>query len=180
MLFRSIVVDNAIVVVEAVHVKMHNEKLPPAKATEAAIREIGGAIIAITLVMSAVFVPVGFMSGTVGIFYRQFSLTLAVAIVISGVNALTLSPALCALMLKPVSHDKKVKKSLLARFFDGFNKRYDHLERRYKINLRLFLNRRFLTYASLIIFCLATWGMTFRSEERRVGKECRSRWSPYH
>ena len=157
----GIVVDNAIVVVEAVHVKMHNEKLPPAKATEAAIREIGGAIIAITLVMSAVFVPVGFMSGTVGIFYRQFSLTLAVAIVISGVNALTLSPALCALMLKPVSHDKKVKKSLLARFFDGFNKRYDHLERRYKINLRLFLNRRFLTYASLIIFCLATWGMTF-------------------
>ena len=156
----GIVVDNAIVV-EAVHVKMHNEKLPPAKATEAAIREIGGAIIAITLVMSAVFVPVGFMSGTVGIFYRQFSLTLAVAIVISGVNALTLSPALCALMLKPVSHDKKVKKSLLARFFDGFNKRYDHLERRYKINLRLFLNRRFLTYASLIIFCLATWGMTF-------------------
>ena len=148
----GIVVDNAIVVVEAVHVKMHNEKLPPAKATEAAIREIGGAIIAITLVMSAVFVPVGFMSGTVGIFYRQFSLTLAVAIVISGVNAL---------MLKPVSHDKKVKKSLLARFFDGFNKRYDHLERRYKINLRLFLNRRFLTYASLIIFCLATWGMTF-------------------
>ena len=127
----GIVVDNAIVVVEAVHV------------------------------MSAVFVPVGFMSGTVGIFYRQFSLTLAVAIVISGVNALTLSPALCALMLKPVSHDKKVKKSLLARFFDGFNKRYDHLERRYKINLRLFLNRRFLTYASLIIFCLATWGMTF-------------------
>ena len=157
----GIVVDNAIVVVEAVHVKMHNEKLPPAKATEAAIREIGGAIIAITLVMSAVFVPVGFMSGTVGIFYRQFSLTLAVAIVISGVNALTLSPALCALMLKPVSHDKKVKKSLLARFFDGFNKRYDHLERRYKINLRLFLNRRFLTYATLIVFCLATWGMTF-------------------
>ncbi len=157
----GIVVDNAIVVVEAVHVKMHNEKLPPAKATEAAIREIGGAIIAITLVMSAVFVPVGFMSGTVGIFYRQFSLTLAVAIVISGVNALTLSPALCALMLKPVSHDKKVKKSLLARFFDGFNKRYDHLERRYKINLRLFLNRRFLTYATLIVFSLATWGMTF-------------------
>ncbi len=157
----GIVVDNAIVVVEAVHVKMHNEKLPPAKATEAAIREIGGAIIAITLVMSAVFVPVGFMSGTVGIFYRQFSLTLAVAIVISGVNALTLSPALCALMLKPVSHDKKMKRGLLARFFDGFNKRYDHLERRYKINLRVFLNRRFLTYATLVVFCLATWGMTF-------------------
>lgn len=83
----GIVVDNAIVVVEAVHVKIHNEKLPPEKATEAAIRKIGGAIIAITLVMSAVFVPVGFMSGTVSIFYRQFSLTLAVAIVISVINA---------------------------------------------------------------------------------------------
>lgn len=156
----GIVVDNAIVVVEAVHVKMHNEKLPPVKATEKAIREIGGAIIAITLVMSAVFIPVGFMSGTVGIFYRQFSLTLAVAIVISGVNALTLSPALCALLLKPVSYKKK-KKNLLERFFSGFNKRYDKLERRYKVNLRLFLNRRVLTYATLLIFCLATWGMTF-------------------
>ena len=93
----GIVVDNAIVVVEAVHVKMHHEKLSPYKASVAAINEIGGAIIAITLVMSAVFVPVGFMQGTVGIFYRQFSLTLAVAIVISGINALTLSPALCAL-----------------------------------------------------------------------------------
>lgn len=156
----GIVVDNAIVVVEAVHVKMHNEKLPPVKATEKAIREIGGAIIAITLVMSAVFIPVGFMSGTVGIFYRQFSLTLAVAIVISGVNALTLSPALCALLLKPVSYNKK-KKNLLERFFSGFNKRYDKLERRYKVHLRLFLNRRVLTYATLLIFCLATWGMTF-------------------
>lgn len=156
----GIVVDNAIVVVEAVHVKMHNEKLPPVKATEKAIREIGGAIIAITLVMSAVFIPVGFMSGTVGIFYRQFSLTLAVAIVISGVNALTLSPALCALLLKPVSYNKK-KKNLLEHFFSGFNKRYDKLERRYKVNLRLFLNRRVLTYATLLIFCLATWGMTF-------------------
>lgn len=156
----GIVVDNAIVVVEAVHVKMHNEKLPPVKATEKAIREIGGAIIAITLVMSAVFIPVGFMSGTVGIFYRQFSLTLAVAIVISGVNALTLSPALCALLLKPVSYNKK-KKNLLERFFSGFNKRYDKLERHYKVNLRLFLNRRVLTYATLLIFCLATWGMTF-------------------
>lgn len=97
----GIVVDNAIVVVEAVHVKMHEEKLSPYKASVAAMKEIGGAIVAITLVMSAVFVPVGFMEGTVGIFYRQFSLTLAVAIVISGVNALTLSPALCALLLRP-------------------------------------------------------------------------------
>lgn len=111
--------------------------------------------------MSAVFIPVGFMDGTVGIFYRQFSLTLAVAIVISGVNALTLSPALCALLLKPVSHSKKAKKGLLTRFFEGFNRRYDFLERRYRLNLRWFLNRRMLTYATLILFCLATWGMTF-------------------
>ena len=154
----GIVVDNAIVVVEAVHVKMHNEKLPPLKATEKAIREIGGAIIAITLVMSAVFVPVGFMDGTVGIFYRQFSLTLAVAIVISGVNALTLSPALCALLLRPISHEKG-KRSWLGRFFDGFNHRYDQLERRYRFGLRWFLNRRALTYFTLILFCLATWGV---------------------
>ena len=88
---------------------MHHEKLSPYKASVAAINEIGGAIIAITLVMSAVFVPVGFMQGTVGIFYRQFSLTLAVAIVISGINALTLSPALCALLLKPADGKKKKK-----------------------------------------------------------------------
>lgn len=111
----GIVVDNAIVVVEAVHVKMHHEKLSPYKASVAAINEIGGAIIAITLVMSAVFVPVGFMQGTVGIFYRQFSLTLAVAIVISGINALTLSPALCALLLKPA--DGKRRKSRMATSF---------------------------------------------------------------
>ncbi len=153
----GIVVDNAIVVVEAVHVKMHTDKLLPAEATEQVIHEISGAIIAITLVMTAVFVPVGFMSGTVGIFYRQFSLTLAVAIVISGVNALTLSPALCALILKPVSQVKK--KNMLARFFDKFNQYYDNLECRYKINLKRFLNRRLLTYTTLLVFCLATWGM---------------------
>lgn len=115
----GIVVDNAIVVVEAVHVKMHHEKLSPYKASVAAINEIGGAIIAITLVMSAVFVPVGFMQGTVGIFYRQFSLTLAVAIVISGINALTLSPALCALLLKPA--DGKRRKSRMATSFLYFS-----------------------------------------------------------
>lgn len=105
----GIVVDNAIVVVEAVHVKMHEDGLSPYQASVKAMKEIGGAIVAITLVMSAVFVPVGFMEGTVGIFYRQFSLTLAVAIVISGVNALTLSPALCALLLKPVGNKGRKK-----------------------------------------------------------------------
>ena len=155
----GIVVDNAIVVVEAVHVKMERDKLSPYKASVEAMKEIGGAIVAITLVMSAVFVPVGFMSGTVGIFYQQFSLTLAVAIVISGINALTLSPALCALLLR---HDrgKSKRPNLLRRFFIVFNRGYDRFERRYNISLRKYLGRKFFTYATLILFFLATWGMS--------------------
>lgn len=155
----GIVVDNAIVVVEAVHVKMERDKLSPYKASVEAMKEIGGAIVAITLVMSAVFVPVGFMSGTVGIFYQQFSLTLAVAIVISGINALTLSPALCALLLK---HDrgKSKRPNLLRRFFIVFNRGYERFERRYNIGLKKYLGRKFFTYATLILFFLATWGMS--------------------
>ena len=154
----GIVVDNAIVVVEAVHVKMHEQKLSPYKASVAAMQEIGGAIIAITLVMSAVFVPVGFMEGTVGIFYRQFSLTLAVAIVISGVNALTLSPALCALLLRPAGHGSKKAKGL-RRFFVGFNRSYSRFERRYTSGLTRYLGRRSLTYLTLLVFFLATYGI---------------------
>ncbi|MFV0396688.1 MAG: efflux RND transporter permease subunit [Bacteroidales bacterium] len=155
----GIVVDNAIVVVEAVHVKMHDDKLPPYEASVAAIKEIGSAIIAITMVMSAVFVPVGFMSGTVGVFYRQFSLTLAVAIVISGINALTLSPALCAMMLKPVDHHGK-RTGWQGKLFNGFNRYYDAFEQKYHIQLSRFLGRRFFTYVTLILFIVATWGMT--------------------
>src|SRR5690606_28927200 len=90
----GIVVDNGIFVVEAVFAKMEEEHLPPMEATLAAMKEVGSAVIAITLVMSAVFIPVAFLSGPVGVFYRQFPLTLAAAIVISGINALTLTPAL--------------------------------------------------------------------------------------
>src|SRR5690606_30764057 len=118
--------DNAIVVVEAVHAKMETEKLPPMEATIATMKEISSAIVAITLVMSAVFIPVAFLSGPVGIFYRQFSLTLAVSIVISGINALTLTPALCALMLKD-PHTTHRKKNWLTKFFDKFNAAYDSL-----------------------------------------------------
>ena len=155
----GIVVDNAIVVVEAVHVKMHEQGLNPFDASVAAIREIGGAIIAITLVMSAVFVPVGFMSGTVGIFYRQFSLTLAVAIVISGVNALTLSPALCALFLKAPDGDKD-KRGVLHRFFNRFNHGYERIASGYVRYLSAFLGRRWFTYAVLVVFFIATWGVS--------------------
>src|SRR5690606_34206557 len=100
----GIVGGDPIVVVEAVHSKMEHDHLPPKLATTSAMGEITGAIISITLVMSAVFLPIGFMEGSTGVFYRQFAFTLAIAIVISAVNALTLSPALCALFLKPMHH----------------------------------------------------------------------------
>ena len=154
----GIVVDNAIVVVEAVHVKIHRDHLSPYKASVTAIGEIGGAIIAITLVMAAVFVPVGFMEGTVGIFYRQFSLTLAVAIAISGFNALTLSPALCALLLKPHRKGEKRKRSLIRRFFVWYNKLYFRFEWRYELGIHKYLNRKSVTVATLLVFLLATYG----------------------
>ena len=127
----GIVVDNAIVVVEAVHAKMEEHHLDAKEATELAMKEIGGAIIAITLVMSAVFIPVAFMSGPVGIFYRQFSVTLAISIVLSGISALTLTPALCAMMLKN-THGKTKKKNVLNSFINAFNNNYNKLASKYK------------------------------------------------
>ncbi len=154
----GIVVDNAIVVVEAVHAKMEEEHLPPKQATFAAMHEISGAIIAITLVMSAVFVPVAFMSGPVGIFYRQFSLTLAIAIVISGINALTLTPALCAIMLRNTHHEKK-KNSLLQRFYAKFNSGYNAMALKYRSSISFLASRRLITVILLLVFFAATWGM---------------------
>jgi len=151
----GIVVDNAIVVIEAVHAKMEQEHLSPRAATEAAMQEITGAIIAITLVMSAVFLPVSFMPGSAGIFYRQFSLTMAVSIVLSGVVALTLTPALCALMLKP-HQPGTTRKGLLARFFRGFNRWYDGLAGKYRLLLDVIANRRFVTFVALAAFCVFT------------------------
>jgi HAE1 family hydrophobic/amphiphilic exporter-1 len=152
----GIVVDNAIVVVEAVHAKMTDEGLSARAATFAAMKDIAGAIVAITLVMSAVFVPVAFMSGPVGIFYRQFSLTLAIAIVISGVNALTLTPALCAILLRPAHGNSP---GLLGRFFVRFNRGYEALAGTYQGGLRRVLNRGVITWALLLIFVLSIWGI---------------------
>lgn len=151
----GIVVDNAIVVIEAVHAKMEQTGLSPKLATEQAMKEISGAIIAITLVMSAVFLPVSFMPGSAGIFYRQFSLTIAVSIVLSGVVALTLTPALCAIMLKH-HHPGAHKKGWLHRFFGGFNRWYDGLSYRYQNLVSKILNRRLLTVMVLLGFCFAT------------------------
>ncbi|WP_142686300.1 efflux RND transporter permease subunit [Chitinophaga polysaccharea] len=155
----GIVVDNAIVVVEAVHVKMSEEHLPPMEATLAAMKEISGALVAITLVMSAVFIPVAFLSGPVGVFYRQFSLTLAISIVISGINAVTLTPALCAIMLKD-THGKPRKKNLLQRFFNAFNKGYNATENKYAKLISFIAGRRLITLACLIFFFAATWGVS--------------------
>lgn len=151
----GIVVDNAIVVVEAVHAKMEEDGLDAKTATIESMKEISGAIVAITLVMSAVFVPVAFMSGPAGVFYRQFSITMAIAIVISGVNALTLTPALCAIMLKN-NHSRK--KTLLTRFFDGFNNWYNGISNRYKSLLLVIADRRVLTWSLLVFFLAATYG----------------------
>ena len=151
----GIVVDNAIVVVEAVHAKMEHSGIGARKATEQAMHEISGAIIAITLVMSAVFVPVAFLEGPTGIFYRQFSLTMAVSIVLSGVTALTLTPALCMLFLKnthTAHHPSPKKKSWLSRFFDGFNKWYNGLSDRYRKLVGFIANRRVITFGSLLLF----------------------------
>ncbi|ROH96601.1 efflux RND transporter permease subunit [Chryseobacterium cucumeris] len=152
----GIVVDNAIVVVEAVHVKME-EGYMPFEATIMAAKEISGAVVAITLVMSAVFIPVAFLDGPVGVFYRQFSLTLAISIVISGINALTLTPALCALILKP--HDDHRKKGLLDRFFSVFNSILDRVTNGYVKVLSKFATRTTVTFGLLTLFILLT-GLT--------------------
>ena len=148
----GIVVDNAIVVVEAVHVKMEEENLTPYKASAAVLQEIGGAIIAITLVMVSVFIPVSFMTGPVGVFYRQFSITMAGSIVISAVVALTLTPVLCAMMLKN-NHGKPKKKIPIDRFIDWFNKGFERLTGGYVGILNKIAARRMVTFGILIAFC---------------------------
>ena len=152
----GIVVDNAIVVIEAVHAKMEEKNLSPLKATEEAMHEISGAIIAITFVMAAVFIPVAFMSGPVGIFYRQFSITMATSIILSGVVALTLTPALCAIMLKN-NHGKAQKKTWLNKVLDGFNNWFNRVSGKYQKLLSLIVNRRAITFIMLVAFCAGIW-----------------------
>ncbi|MBW4361527.1 efflux RND transporter permease subunit [Flavobacterium taihuense] len=150
----GVVVDDAIVVIEAVHAKMEEDPhLGPLKATKRAMHEISGAIIAITFLMAAVFIPVAFMSGPVGIFYRQFSITMATGIILSGVVALTLTPALCAMMLKK-SHGIVRKKTPLNNFLDGFNNKFNQLTGRYQGALGKIVNKRSITFGMFITFCV--------------------------
>jgi HAE1 family hydrophobic/amphiphilic exporter-1 len=155
----GIVVDDAIVVVEAVHAKMEEKHLSPFGAVKEVIGEISGAIIAITILMTAVFVPVAFMSGPVGIFYRQFSITMATSIVISGVVALTLTPVLCAMILKN-NHGQPRKKTPINRFIDWFNRGFEKLTGRYTNILEKVVDRRVFTFGILIVFALGIFGIS--------------------
>ncbi len=154
----GIVVDNAIVVVEAVHAKMHDENLSPFNAVKKVLGEISGAIIAITLVMTAVFIPVAFMSGPVGIFYRQFSITMASSIVLSGVVALTLTPVLCAMILKN-TYGRPKRKTAVNMFIDWFNLKFEKITGKYTSLLKLIVHRRIVTYGILIVFALGIFGL---------------------
>ncbi len=145
----GIVVDDAIVVVEAVHAKMHDKGLSPYQAVKEVMGEISGAIIAITLVMVSVFLPITFMPGPVGTFYRQFGITMASAISLSAVVALTLTPVLCAMLLKP--HASK-KKTIFDKLLDGFNSWFENLTGRYVGILRKIVNRKMITWGILLAF----------------------------
>lgn len=152
----GVVVDDAIVVIEAVHKKMEEHHVSAYKATKKAMHEIAGAIIAITFLMAAVFIPVAFMSGPVGIFYRQFSITMATSIILSGIVALTLTPALCAILLKN-NHGKPRKKSIVDKFLDSFNRGFDNMQNRYVKLLSKIVNKRILTFLILIGFCIGAY-----------------------
>ncbi|WP_216688441.1 efflux RND transporter permease subunit [Hymenobacter siberiensis] len=154
----GIVVDNAIVVIEAVHAKMEKDHLSPYNAVKQVVGEISGAIIGITIMMTAVFIPVSFMSGPVGIFYRQFSITMATAIVISGIVALTLTPVLCAMILKN-HHGQPKKQTPLQRFFDWFNRGFEKLTNAYTGLLSRIVANRLITFGMLIAFGLGIWAI---------------------
>lgn len=147
----GIVVDDAIVVVEAVHAKLDQGYKSARKASVDAMNEISGAIISITLVMSAVFLPVTFISGSTGVFYKQFGITLAVAIILSAVNALTLSPALCALFLKP--HEKgQPKHGFINRFYVAFNTSFDVVSGKYQKSVSFLARRKWIVIATVVVF----------------------------
>lgn len=167
----GIVVDDAIVVVEAVHAKMEGGITNPKKATLHAMNEIAGAIISITLVMASVFIPVSFISGTSGVFFKQFGLTLAISIIISAVNALTLSPALCALFLKPHKEGEHKSKSITTKFKDGFNAAFENMTQKYK-NVLVFTSKFkwsvfiiIAAFSALLVFLMKTTSSDFVPQE---------------
>ncbi|WP_149915010.1 efflux RND transporter permease subunit [Sphingobacterium cavernae] len=164
----GIVVDDAIVVVEAIHQKIHETGMRAKEATLETMSEITGAIVSITLVMAAVFLPVGFMEGPAGIFYQQFAYTLATAILISAFNALTLSPALCALLLKPV-HPQDIEEEIKLnkfqkyrnRFFTAFNASFDRFTNKYIIGVKYLLKKKVVAFGGLILVTIIGVGLLY-------------------
>jgi hydrophobic/amphiphilic exporter-1 (mainly G- bacteria), HAE1 family len=147
----GVVVDDAIVVVEAVHAKMASDHVGPYKAVQRVLGEIGGAIVAITLLMTSVFIPITFMPGPVGVFYRQFAITMASSIVLSGVVALTLTPVLCAMILKD-THGQPKRKTPISVFLDGFNWVFEKVTGRYTNFLEKVVTLRTVTFVVLALF----------------------------
>jgi len=170
----GIVVDDAIVVVEAVHTKMERTGLKARPATIQSMNEISGVIISITLVMAAVFVPVGFMQGPAGVFYKQFAFTLAIAIMISAVNALTLSPALCALFLRTPHHEGDgpvQKKGFGGRFFNAFNAGFKATTGRYTRSIQFLMRRKWIAIGALLVVFAATFWITKKTPSAFIPTE---------
>ena len=155
----GIVVDDAIVVVEAVHAKMEAENVSPYVASKQVLSEIGGAIVAITLVMVSVFIPIAFMPGPVGVFYRQFAIAMSSSIVISAIVALSLSPVLCAMILKN-THGQAKRRTPISLFIDAFNILFEKVTGRYIKILNLVIMRRMLTILVLGGFCLGIYSVS--------------------
>ncbi len=172
----GIVVDDAIVVVEAVHSKLEEGAQSVKAATTQAMSEITGAIISITLVMAAVFLPVGLMDGSTGVFYRQFAFTMAIAIVISAVNALTLSPALAALFLKHTPHDGEhaapaAPSTFKTRFFAGFNRSFDRLTTRYVGSIKFLIRHKWVGLSGLVLVAVLTGWLAKRTPSGFIPSE---------
>jgi len=162
----GIVVDDAIVVVEAVHAKIDHGEKDAKKATMEAMHEIAGAIVSITLVMAAVFIPVTFVAGPTGVFYKQFGITLIVAILISAVNALTLSPALCAILLKPHDEEALKSKSFLQRFYTLFNRGFNATVEKYGNSLQFLYKKKWIT---AVLFLIVVVGIFWASKTTPTG-----------
>lgn len=155
----GLVVDDAIVVIENVESHMKKDGLGPVEATEVAMDEVQGPVVAIAFVLSAVFIPCAFLGGTTGVLYRQFALTIAVSMALSAFIALTLTPALCALLMKP--HDPNKKKNVLDRFFDKFNDWFERTQNRYVGKVGWFINHAKVSVASLLVICVLA-GVCFK------------------
>ena len=162
----GIVVDDAIVVVEAVHAKIDQGEKNAKKATLVAMHEISGAIVSITLVMAAVFIPVTFVEGPTGVFYKQFGITLIIAILISAVNALTLSPALCALFLKSHDEEELKKKNFLQRFYTLFNRGFNATVEKYGNSVQFLYKRKWI---SAVLLLIAVVGIFWASKTTPTG-----------